>query len=75
MPWNNYTGLGSVRTYLGPVAVCWGPNRIDVFVKAAGFLGNGSEAAPIWHKFWDGARWTAFRELGRKAVLGASVAS
>ena len=34
-----------------PVAVAWGPNRLDVFAR-------GADDA-VWHKWWDGQQWSA----------------
>ncbi|HEX4609483.1 MAG TPA: hypothetical protein VH092_14895, partial [Urbifossiella sp.] len=32
-----------------PVAVSWGPNRLDLFAR-------GTDGA-VWHKWWDGQNW------------------
>ena len=32
-----------------PAVVCWGPNRLDVFVV-------GTDSA-LYHKWWNGSAW------------------
>lgn len=53
--WSEWEDLGGVLTS-APAAVSWGPNRIDVFVRGQ----NNS----LWHKWWDGSRWSEWEDLG-----------
>ena len=43
-----WESLGGILTS-EPVAVAWGENRLDVFVR-------GTDTA-LWHKWWDGNNW------------------
>jgi len=45
-PWSGYNHLGTEQIASDPEAVCWGPNRIDVFVK-------GTDNS-LYTKSWDG---------------------
>ncbi|MDD2481991.1 MAG: hypothetical protein PHF82_07680, partial [Lutispora sp.] len=46
-----------------PAAVSWGPNRIDVF-------GRGQNQS-LWHKYWNGARWSDWEDLGGGTINSA----
>jgi hypothetical protein len=54
----NGIDLGAPRGGLrdSPGAVSWGPNRIDCFVR-----GTNDH---LWHKWWDGRRWSDWEDLG-----------
>src|SRR5450759_1244729 len=54
-PGAGWESLGGVLTS-DPTAVSWGPNRLDVFAR-------GSDNA-MWHKFYDGSRWSGWASLG-----------
>jgi len=45
---------GVVRDW--PSATSWGSNRLDVF-------GRGTDNA-LWHKWWDGGKWSGWESLG-----------
>jgi hypothetical protein len=53
--WGGYESLGGIIT-TAPHAVCWGPNRIDVFAR-------GTDNA-LYHKWWDGHAWGGWESLG-----------
>jgi hypothetical protein len=55
MPWGGWESLGGVLLS-PPSAVCWAPNRIDVFVV-------GTDNA-LWHRWWDGQSWGGWESLG-----------
>ena len=49
--------VGGPASTVPPVAVSWGPNRLDIFAIAS------SPANSMLHVVWDGSKWTA-RNLG-----------
>ena len=51
----DWESLGGVLTS-EPVAVAWGENRLDVFVR-------GTDNA-LWHKWWDGTPGALGHRLG-----------
>ena len=53
--WGGWESLGGLLIS-PPTAVCWGPNRIDLF-------GVGEDSA-CWHKWWDGKEWGGWESLG-----------
>ena len=53
--WHGWEGLGGVLES-PPVAVSWGPNRLDVFAM-------GTDSA-LWHRWWDGQAWGGWESLG-----------
>lgn len=50
-----------------PAAVSWGYNRIDTFARG----GNGH----MWHKWWDGTRWSHWEDLLGDLTSAVGVAS
>ena len=50
-----------------PAAVSWGPNRIDTFAR--GKFGH------MWHKWWDGATWSGWEDLGGDLSSAVAVSS
>lgn len=50
-----------------PAAVSWGPNRIDIFYR-----GQNNH---LWHRAWDGTRWTTEEDLGGVLTSAPTVAS
>ena len=63
--WSGWESRGGLLTS-APVAVSWGPNRLDVFAM-------GSDNA-VWHRAYDGAGWQAWESLGgtRRLASGGS---
>lgn len=53
--WSEWEDLGGVLTS-APAVASWQPNRLDVF-------GRGQNNA-LWHKWWDGSRWSEWEDLG-----------
>ena len=53
--WGGWESLGGVLQSQ-PVAVSWGPNRIDVFAM-------GDDSA-LYHRWWDGSSWGGWESLG-----------
>jgi hypothetical protein len=53
--WGGWESLGGVLQS-EPVAVSWGPDRIDVFAV-------GTDSG-LWHRWWDGASWGGWESLG-----------
>jgi len=47
---------GQLAPNTGPAVCSWGPGRLDVFV-----IGTDNN---IWHRAWDGSRWTGWGSLG-----------
>ena len=64
--WHGWEGLGGILES-PPVAVSWGPNRIDVFTM-------GTDSA-LWHRWWDGAHWGGWESLGGTITSPPSVVS
>ncbi|KAH6694913.1 sialidase [Leptodontidium sp. MPI-SDFR-AT-0119] len=54
-----WTKLGGQQVGWGsPKAVCWGANRIDVFVRGPLSMGSsGGSHSDVYQKTWDGASW------------------
>ncbi|MEO8084128.1 MAG: hypothetical protein ABI780_09920 [Ardenticatenales bacterium] len=50
-----------------PAAVSWGPNRIDTFARGMD--------RHLWHKWWDGAAWSDWHDLGGSLTSAPAVAS
>ncbi len=53
--WGGWESLGGILQS-PPVAVSWGPNRIDVFAM-------GDDSA-LYHRWWDGSNWGGWESLG-----------
>lgn len=53
--WSGWEDLGGI-IQVSPHAVCWDPNRIDVFAR-------GTDNA-MYHRWWDGANWGGWEDLG-----------
>src|SRR6266700_803425 len=53
--WGGWESLGGILQS-PPVAVSWGPNRIDVFAM-------GDDSA-LYHRWWDGSSWGGWESLG-----------
>jgi hypothetical protein len=64
--WRDGGSLGG-RIRGAPAAVSWGRNRIDVFAR-------GMEDA-LWHKFWNGTRWSEWTNLGGCLAASPAVAA
>ena len=56
-PWQAPTDISdTVASGASPVAVSWGPNRIDMFARGT--------ANDLLHKFWAGTGWSNWESLG-----------
>jgi hypothetical protein len=64
--WHGWEGLGGILES-PPVAVSWGPNRLDVFAM-------GTDSA-LWHRWWDGAHWGGWESLGGTITSPPTVVS
>ena len=62
----NWSRIGGVAAS-GPAAASWGSNRLDVFIR-------GTDDA-LWHRWWDGALWSAWESLGGILTADPAAAS
>ncbi|MDQ6700898.1 MAG: hypothetical protein M3Z36_12030, partial [Acidobacteriota bacterium] len=58
--WQNFGGSLASE----PVAVSWGPDRLDVFA----IFRDGA----LWHKWWDGQIWNEWESLGGSSSTGGT---
>jgi hypothetical protein len=61
------TAVTNQQLTSAPAAASWGPNRIDCF-------GRGIDRH-LWHKWWDGAAWSDWEDLGGILTSAPAVAS
>jgi peptidoglycan/xylan/chitin deacetylase (PgdA/CDA1 family) len=68
--WTGWRSLGSPAAGISqePAVAAWGPNRLDVFVRAT----NGNH---LWHRCWNGAGWSGWEDLGGVLTSAPTVAS
>jgi peptidoglycan/xylan/chitin deacetylase (PgdA/CDA1 family) len=68
--WSGWRSLGSPRPGVSqqPAVTSWGPNRLDVFVRAT----NGNH---LWHRWSNGGRWSGWEDLGGVLTSAPTVTS
>ncbi len=64
--WSDWEDLGGVLTS-APAVASWQANRLDVF-------GRGQNQA-LWHKWWDGSRWSQWEDLGGGPITSGPAAA
>jgi hypothetical protein len=72
--WSEWEDLAKNRPYeqelitSAPASVSWGgSDRVDVFARGTDFA--------MWHRWWDGAQWTAWESLGGGFTSGPAAVS
>ncbi|GAW20248.1 hypothetical protein ANO14919_097470 [Xylariales sp. No.14919] len=51
-----------------PYIASWGPDRLDI-------VGLSAETNSLWHRFWEGTRWTEWEDLGGGPFIGNPIAT
>lgn len=64
-PWSPW-GDGGDTLAVAPAVASWAPNRLDVFARG--------ENHHLWHKSWNGAKWSSWEDRGGGTLTSAPAA-